>query len=234
MKTSNTEKSSNNFAEKVQQNGIFVIMILVFLLLAAGIVSHISISWKISGIACNELHELAHKVVDGSSIAYLTTLIIVFLVYYGVHFLKSTDDRLKKIEDIEKRLNDSKEEIKKLEDRNSDLEKLSKAFALHIPIAYIYTASSTFANKKLTEKSSLMSFFYKINRQINSIEYELKKDTIELDNNVKQMLINDYLEDSINNIENIMSDNKLDWNVARKTLDDLREIKKKIGSVKND
>jgi len=230
---------TNNFENKTVQKGIILIIIFVILLLIVGIASHVLISFGINACGENELKELKHIILDGSSITFLTTIVMVLLVSVGIYFFKNVDIKLKEIEEAnrntEKLRKETVESIKNLNDKDTELEKLSSSFKLHIPIAYIYTTTSVWTEKKLkTAKDPLMSLFYKINRQISFINYELKTNAIKLDNNSKQMLTNDYLEDSITNIEKIVSNNKLNWEVAKKTLFDLKEIQKKIGSFEND
>jgi hypothetical protein len=147
---------------------------------------------------------------------------------------KDFDDKFDQIKNATDRVNESQnkinEKINLLQETDDILEKASQTLRLHVPISFIYTLSSIWAEKEQQQPNTLMSFFQKIDRQIDNIEDSIKKETnVSLNRHIKESLII-YLFESIKNINKIIEINQLDnnWTVPNDIIFDLNEILKSL------
>jgi len=237
-----TNKIKNCIAQWI----IPVILILLCAILFVALFNHCKVTQAILKSSSNityywdqmsELKEIKNKIMNESSISFLTTIVIVLLVSVGIYFMQKNDDKIKEIENRNMNLVTTAEKLQK-NDQEQSYKTLNQTqtLKLHIPISYIYSCSAVWSEKKIKreKKDSLIIFFFKIEKQIEQIKNiieEEKNKKIKLDNTIKQMLTINYLEDSIANIENIITDNDLwNWEAPKRSLDDLKEIQEKINT----
>jgi len=236
---SENKKNVNNESEyniilKVLSISLLITIVLVVwhvisALNAVQVSSHVDICYANQTVS--ELSKLQHKVIDSSTITFLTTLLVALFITLGIALINKYEERFHKytatIKDIdEKHQNLIKEtEFLKLIDR------------LFPRIISIYLLSNLTGNGvKVIDPSKkneiIDSVCYKIERHISSNKSNFDKLMQSGIDEENKEIFSNYLGDTVDNLESYMKQHNLNSDYAQYTINNIWNIRNQINELK--